>query len=133
MWIKAHRVKHCMGVQESRLDAEETFKMERKDIRNSLLQTRIEKQRETRLNVKQEITTVVNTSTTKFYTDNEMTEGSSDKLAIGNKCDNATQKSDQYTKRNYLDISISAIASVRSIAAASIINGFLADLIKACH
>ena len=64
MWIKAHRVKHCMGVQESRLDVEETFKMERKDIRNSLLQTRIEKQR--RLNVKQEIATVVNTSTTKF-------------------------------------------------------------------
>ena len=84
-----------MGVQESRLDAEETFKMERKDIRNSLLQTRIEKQRETWLNVKQEISTVVNTSTTKFYTDNEMTEGSGDKLAIGNKCDNATQKSDQ--------------------------------------
>ena len=66
MWIKAHRGKHYMGVQESRLDAEETFKMERKDIRNSLLQTRIEKQRETRLNEKQEIATVVNTSTTKF-------------------------------------------------------------------
>ena len=66
MWIKAHRVKHYMGVQKSRLDAEETFKMERKDIRNSLLQTRIEKQRETRMNEKQEIATVVNTSTTKF-------------------------------------------------------------------
>ena len=62
-----------------------------------------------------------------------MTEGSSDKLAISNKCDNATQKSDEYTKRNYLDISISAIASVRSIAVASIINGFLTDLIKAGH
>ena len=82
MWGKAHRVKHYMRVQESRLDAEETFEMKRKYIRNSLLQTRIEKQRETSLNVKQEIATVVNTRTTKFYTVNEMTEGSSDKLLL---------------------------------------------------
>lgn len=62
---------------------------------------------------------------------------SNDEMVSDSKHESVSEKPESYLKRNYLDISSAAVASVRfgvsSTATAAIINGLLADLVKAGH
>ena len=143
LWIKAQREKEgsVSSMQEFRLDVEETAKLRKKYLRKSTDQARLERQREEALKAKQQAATTIDPSTVTFDADdlgNDMEiDDSNDEIVSDSEDDSLSEKPESYLKRNYLDISSAAVASVRfgvsSTATAAIINGLLGDLVKAGH
>jgi len=144
IWIKAQREKEgsVSSMQEFRLDAEETAKLRKKDLRKSVDQTRLERQREEALKAKQLAATTIDPCTVMSDVDDEGDmeiddDGSDNEITSDSEDDSVSEKPESYIKRNYLDISSAAVASIRfgvsSTATAAIINGLLGDLLKAGH
>ena len=143
IWIKAQREKEgsVSSMQEFRLDAEETAKLRKKDLRKSVDQARLERQREEVLKAKQQAATIVDPCTVTFDADDMGDDmdiaDSNDEIVSDSEDDSVSEKPESYLKRNHLDISSAAVASVRfgvsSTATAAIINGLLGDLVKAGH
>lgn len=128
LWIKAQREK-----ERSYLNT----RVPHSHLRKS---ARLERQRTDVLEPKQQAQTTIqpSTSTVTFDDDNvgddmEIDEANYEIVSASN-INSATE---DCLKRNYVDISNAAVASVRfgvsSHATAAIINGFMADLVKAGH
>jgi len=130
-------------MQEFQLDAEETAKLRKKDLRKSVDQARLERQREEVLKAKQQAATTTDPCSCTVTTDADDgdmeidDDGSGNEITSDSENDSVSEKPESYIKRNYLDISSTAVASVRfgvsSTASAAIINGLLGDLLKAGH
>ena len=64
-------------------------------------------------------------------------DGSDNEITSDSEDDSVSEKPESYIKRNYLDISSAAVASIRfgvsSTATAAVINGLVGDLLKAGH
>lgn len=71
IWIKAQREKEgsVSSMQEFRLDAEETAKLRKKDLRKSVDQARLQRQREEALEAKQQAATTVDPCIVTFDAD----------------------------------------------------------------
>ena len=160
IWIKNQREKQgsISSMQEFGLDVKETAKLRLKHLRNSIDQARLARQREEASKSKLESLETFYPPAVRFDVENvdvtiEMHNNSNDmivsdseevsdihkvsdsNIVSDSKEDSTIEKQDNYVKRNYLDISNAAVASVRfgvsSTATAVIINGLLKDIMKA--
>lgn len=131
LWTKAQRERDgtVSSIQESQLDAEETARLKKKNLRESTTQASLNRQHEEALN-----------STGTFANDLkddmiEIDDCNEEKVVSDGDGESISEKS--YLYRNYLDIRCASVASitfsVSSPATAAIINGLLSDLIKAGH
>ena len=118
-WIKAQREKKqdsVSSMQEFRLDAEETAKLRKNDLRKSVDQARLDRQREEGLKAKQQAATTVDPCAVTFDADDmgdDMEiDDSNDEIVNDSEDDTVPEKPESYLKRNYLDISSAAVASV---------------------
>lgn len=122
-------------MQEFGLDVEETARLRKKDLRQSVDQARLEQQREEAMKAKQQAATAIDPSTVTFDADDMGDDMEIDGIVSNSEDDSVSEKPESYLKRNYLDIRKAAVASVRfgvsSTATAAIINGLLGDLLKA--
>src|SRR6218665_1670842 len=147
LWMKIQREKEgsVSSMQEFHLDLEETAKMRKKNLRKSTDQARLERQRHDAYKAKQEAAATIDPCTVTFDADDvgddmelDIDDDSNEEIIVcDSEDDSVSEKPESYLKRNYLDISSAAIASVRfsvsSTATAAIINGLLCDLLKAGH
>lgn len=141
IWIKAQREKvgTISSMQEFRIDSIETSKLRKKFLRKTTDEERLARQREEASEAKKQTQITIHPSTATFDADNvvedmEITD-SNEETPSESEVDSVSVTTENYLKRNYLDISSVAVASVRfgvsSTATAAIINGLLCDLMKA--
>ena len=148
IWIKTQREKQgsvsCM--QEFGLDLKETAKLRLKCLRKSTEQARLTRQREEASKYKLESSVSIYPTDVRFDDEstgvtieinnnsNDVIVSDSDKVSDSEE-DSTIENQESYVKRNYLDISNAAVASIRfgvsSTATAAIINGLLKDIMKA--
>ena len=148
IWIKTQREKQgsvsCM--QEFGLDLKETAKLRLKCLRKSTEQARLTRQHEEASKYKLESSVSIYPTDVRFDDEstgvtieinnnsNDVIVSDSDKVSDSEE-DSTIENQESYVKRNYLDISNAAVASIRfgvsSTATAAIINGLLKDIMKA--
>ena len=118
IWIKAQREKEgsVSSMQEFLLDAEETAKLRKIDLHKSVDQARLDRQREEGLKAKQQAATTDDPCAVTFDADDmgdDMEiDDSNDEIVNDSEDDTVPEKPESYLKRNYLDISSAAVASV---------------------